>query len=200
MTNKPSPPPAPPAPKPTAMSATAPGTPSPNPSPAPVTSPPTASLSASPATTSGPGQTSILTWSSTNGATADLSNVGPVAVSGTQSVSPSVSTNYTLKVIGADGSSQTANATVTVTGTPAAPPVPDPLYTPPGSVSQLQLDIMSDTVAVKGALSAVAADARKEYEQLSEVARGQFHQFLNDIEIKFGIPMPAAHTLFGAKK
>jgi hypothetical protein len=67
-------------------------------------------------------------------------------------------------------------------------------------VSQLQLDIMSDTVAVKGALSAVAADARKEYEQLSEVARGQFHQFLNDIEIKFGIPMPAAHTLFGAKK
>jgi|ERR1700722_4078510 len=161
--------------------------------------PPTASISASPNPSPTPGGTVILTWSTTNAVSADLSNVGPVAIEGTQSVSPTTSTNYTLKAIAADGSSQTATATVVVTGTPV-PPAPEPITTPAGAVAQLQIDIMDDVVATKGALSSVAAQARTEYETLSEPARGRLHQALNDIETAFNVSLGGIHTLFGVKK
>jgi hypothetical protein len=47
----------------------------------------------------------------------------------------------------------------------------------------------------------VAADARLEYEALSEVARGEFHAALNLIEQKYASVkgLGAMHTLFGAK-
>jgi len=184
-------------------------TPNPTPAPAPaaeptpipapsVPKPPTATLSANPSTIN-PGQSTTLTWSSTDAVSANLSNVGPVSVEGTQSVTPSVSTNYTLKVTAADGASQTANATVLVTGTPAPPPVPAPIATPSGGKTQTQLDIMSDVAALKGTLSSVAADARAEYEQLNEAAKGMLHQAFNDVEQKFNVELAKMHTLFGAK-
>ena len=58
---------------------------------------------------------------------------------------------------------------------------------------------MDDVVEVKGALSNVAADARLEYEKLSEVAKGQFNAALNTMEQKFNVSLAAMHTLFGAK-
>ena len=100
----------------------------PPPVPNPIAPLPTASISASPSPIN-PGQSALLTWSSENAVSANLSNVGPVAVAGSQTVSPTVSTNYTLKVTSADGASQTENAVVMVTGTPNPPPVPPP---PPG--------------------------------------------------------------------
>jgi hypothetical protein len=176
-----------------------PPTPAPTPVPPTPPAPPTATISASPNPSPTPGGTVILMWSTTNAVAADLSNVGPVALSGTQSVSPTTSTNYTLKAIAADGSSQTATATVVVTGTPVPPP-PEPITTPAGAVAQLQLDIMDDVAATKGALSNVAAQARTEYEALSEPARGRLHQALNDLESAFSVSLAGIHTLFGVKK
>jgi hypothetical protein len=172
--------------------------PTPAPSPTPL-APPTATISADPSTIN-PGQHSTLKWSSTNGVSANLSVIGDVPVDGSETVSPTVSTNYTLKVVAADGSSQTASVAVVVSGTPSAPPLPENVATPAGGVTQLQLDIMDDVVEVKGALSNIAADARTEYEKLNESARGQFHAALNTLEQKFNVALPAMHTLFGAKK
>jgi hypothetical protein len=171
--------------------------PSPEPTPTPL-APPTATISADPSTIN-PGQHSTIKWSSTNGVSANLSVIGDVPVDGSETVSPTVSTNYTLKVVAADGSSQTASVSITVNGTPSAPPLPENIATPAGGVAQRQLDIMDDVVEVKGALSNVAADARLEYEKLSEVAKGQFHAALNTMEQKFNVSLAAMHTLFGAK-
>ena len=86
---------------------------------------------------------------------------------------------------------------------PATPPAPPTaqLSANPSTISpsQIQLDILADVAALKGTLSNVAADARAEYEQLSEAARGAFHQLLNDVETKFGVVLAATHTLFGAR-
>jgi hypothetical protein len=120
-----------------------------------------------------------------------------VALEGTQSVSPTTSTNYTLKAIAGDGSSQTATATVTVTGTPV-PPAPEPITTPAGAVAQLQSDIKADVTAVKGALVTVAAQARAEYDSLSPALQGRLHQVLNDIEMTGNLTLSATHSLFGA--
>ena len=77
---------------------------------------PTAALSASPATIAS-GSTSILTWSSTNATSCTASGAwsGAEATSGTQSVSPTSTTIYTLTCTGAGGTTSPASATVTVT-------------------------------------------------------------------------------------
>lgn len=89
--------------------------PSPQPSPEP-----TVSLSANP-TTIEPGQSTTLTWTSTNATEVLDSNfgAGPSEVSGSTVVSPASSTRYDITVRGAGGH---ASASVNVTVSSAAPP------------------------------------------------------------------------------
>ena len=88
----------------------------PNCSPPP---PPTASISANP-TAINLGQSSTLTWSSTNEPSCTISGIGGVAPSGgSLSVSPTVTTIYTLNCSNFDGSNPvSASATVTVNQLP----------------------------------------------------------------------------------
>jgi Domain of unknown function (DUF4082)/PASTA domain len=82
---------------------------------------PTATLSASPTSISS-GQSATLSWSTTDATTVIIDQgIGTVAVSGTRSVSPAVTTIYTLTATNAAGSA-TATATVTVTAD-TTPPV-----------------------------------------------------------------------------
>lgn len=77
-------------------------------------SPPTISISASPTNISA-GQSSTLTWSSTNATSCTASGVwsGSQATSGSQSVSPTSTSTYSLTCSGSGGNA-TASATVTV--------------------------------------------------------------------------------------
>ena len=76
--------------------------------------PPTVTLSASP-TTIDRGQSTMLTWSSTNAESAEITpDIGGVPTSGTRKVSPNVTTTYRVTATGADGQTATASATVTV--------------------------------------------------------------------------------------
>jgi hypothetical protein len=80
---------------------------------------PTASLSVSPAEI-GAGETVVLSWSSTHAQSASIApGIGPVALSGTVSTTPSATTTYTLTAVGAGGSA-TAGATVSVRSAPVA--------------------------------------------------------------------------------
>jgi hypothetical protein len=88
-----------------------------------VVPPPTVTLTANPATIAA-GQTSTLAWSSTDATTCTASGgwSGTQAASGSQSVSPSSTTTYTLSCTGIGGTAS-HSATVTVSSTPAPPTV-----------------------------------------------------------------------------
>ena len=73
---------------------------------------PSVTLAASPATILN-GQSSTLTWTSSNATNVSLSGVGGVALNGNRVVSPSVTTSYTVTATGTNGTT-TATATVTV--------------------------------------------------------------------------------------
>lgn len=73
----------------------------------------------------GYGSGAYLSWTSTNASSAYLSNVGSVAVSGSQTVYPQGSQTYTLTVYGYNG--QTATCATTVQGQVYVPPT----YHPP---------------------------------------------------------------------
>src|SRR5258707_8385212 len=77
----------------------------PPPPPPPAPAAPTASLTASPGTIDS-GQSSTLTWQTTNATDVGIVGVGPVQPNGTQQVSPSATTSYTLTAKG-DGGTQT---------------------------------------------------------------------------------------------
>jgi hypothetical protein len=78
---------------------------------------PTATFSASPTTITS-GQSSLLTWTSTNATTVSIDNgVGSKPTSGSVSVSPTTTTTYTLTVTG-PGGGITKQATVTVNAPP----------------------------------------------------------------------------------
>ena len=83
---------------------------------------PTCSMTANP-TSIDDGDTSTLTWSTTNVASASIDNgVGTVSVNGTESVTPNTTTLYVGSFIGNNGVTITCDATVTVANTP--PPAP----------------------------------------------------------------------------
>ena len=64
------------------------------------------------------GQNAVLGWLVTDAQTVVIDNgVGPVSLSGTQSITPSATTSYTLTAVNPAGSS-TATVTVTVAGSP----------------------------------------------------------------------------------
>jgi len=96
--------------------------PPPPPPPPPPPAAPTASLSANPETIQ-KGQSTTLTWQTSNATDVSIDAVGAVQASGSQQVTPADSTTYTLTAKGAGGT-QTATARVTVTMPPPPPPPP----------------------------------------------------------------------------
>jgi peptidoglycan-associated lipoprotein len=82
---------------------------------------PTATLTADPLAID-LGQSVVLNWRTTNATSVSIDGIGPVNVNGTQTVSPSNSTNFHLTAKG-DGGATEANVRVTVR-VPVAPTVP----------------------------------------------------------------------------
>ena len=76
---------------------------------------PTATLSANPTSITS-GQSSTLTWSSTNATSCTGTGFTAGGTSGSASVSPTVTMTYSVTCTGAGGTSPAASATVTVTG------------------------------------------------------------------------------------
>jgi peptidoglycan-associated lipoprotein len=95
-------------------------TPPPPPPPPPPPAAPTASLTASPNTVE-KGQATTLTWQTTNATDVSIDGIGAVQASGSQQVTPTDSTTYTLTAKGGGGTQQ-ATARVTVTQPPPPPP------------------------------------------------------------------------------
>jgi peptidoglycan-associated lipoprotein len=93
----------------------------PPPPPPPPPAAPTASLSASPNSIN-KGDSTTLTWQTTNATDVSIDGIGSVNANGSQSVTPSDSTTYHLVAKGAGGS-QDATARVTVNAPPPPPPV-----------------------------------------------------------------------------
>ena len=102
--------------------------PPPMPAPAPT---PTASIRVTPSVID-QGQSATLAWTTTNATAASISGIGTVAPSGSQSVSPTVSTTFTLIAKGPGGSAE-ATARITVN-----PPPPQTAHLPP-SITEEQL-------------------------------------------------------------
>jgi len=92
----------------------------PPPPPPPASTAPTASLSANPNTLD-QGQSTTLTWQTTNATDVSIDGIGPVDPSGSRQVTPSDSTTYHLIAKG-PGGTQDATARVTVNAAPAPPP------------------------------------------------------------------------------
>ncbi len=83
---------------------------------------PTATLKVNPAGIQ-QGQSASLVWQATGAETVTIDPLGTVAVSGSQTVSPSASTTYHLVATGAGGTTEaTARLTVTPAAVTAAPP------------------------------------------------------------------------------
>lgn len=98
--------------------------PPPPPPPPPPAAAPTATISASPATIE-KGQSTTLTWQTSNATDVTIEGVGAVQPSGSKSVSPADSTTYRLVAKG-PGGTQDATTRVTVTVPPPPPPPPAP--------------------------------------------------------------------------
>jgi peptidoglycan-associated lipoprotein len=98
---------------------TAPVSPSANAPTANPTAAPTANLTADPLAID-LGQSVVLNWRTTDATNVTIDGIGPVAINGTQTVSPSTSTNFHLTAKGDGG---TAEANVRVTVRVAQPPV-----------------------------------------------------------------------------
>lgn len=94
----------------------------PPPPPPPPPAAPTASLSANPNTVD-KGQSSTLTWQTTNATDVTIDGIGAVQPNGSQQVTPEDSTTYHLMAKG-PGGNQEATARVTVNQPPPPPPQP----------------------------------------------------------------------------
>jgi len=114
--------------------------PPPPPPPAPIS--PTASLSANPNTVN-QGESTTLTWQTTNATDVSIEGIGPVETSGSRQVTPADSTTYRLVAKGTGGT-QDATARVTVNPAPAPPPVTTSNLTEEQLFSQNVKDIYFD--------------------------------------------------------
>ena len=92
----------------------------PPPPPPPPPAAPTASLTANPDSIE-KGQSTTLTWATTNATDVSIDGIGAVQPSGSQQVTPAESTTYHLAAKGAGGT-QEATARVTVAEAPPPPP------------------------------------------------------------------------------
>lgn len=93
---------------------------------APPSPAPTANLTAEPLAVD-LGQSVVLNWRTTDATTVNIDGIGSVAVNGTQTVTPSSSTNFHLVATGSGGTAE-ANVRVTVR-VPATPTTPPPAET-----------------------------------------------------------------------
>jgi uncharacterized repeat protein (TIGR01451 family) len=105
---------------------------------------PTVTISANPSTIN-QGQTSVLTWSSTNATSCSASGgwSGAKSLSGTETVSPQQTTTYTITCVNGTGQSATASATVNVTTVVNNPTVT--LTANPSSIQQGQTSVLNWT-------------------------------------------------------
>ena len=132
----------------------------PPPPPPPPPPAPTASLSASPDTVQ-KGQSVTLTWQTTNATDVSIEGIGAVQANGSQQVTPSDSTTYTLTAKG-DGGTQQATARVTVTSPPPPPETAAPLPSEQEMFSQSVKDVYFDydNAVIRGdQQAAIQADA-----------------------------------------
>src|SRR5580698_7557107 len=113
----------------------------PPPPPPPPPPAPTASLTASPDSIQG-GQSTTLTWQTSNATDVSIDGIGAVQASGSQPVSPSDSTTYHLEAKGAGGT-QEATTRLTVTQ-PPPPPAATPSPTDEDLFGQNVKDIYFD--------------------------------------------------------
>ncbi len=106
--------------------------------PPPPTAPgPTVTLALSTSSVT-PGQSATLSWSSTNASSVSIDQgVGSVAVNGTRTVAPSVTTTYTATATNSAGESATSQVTLQVGTTPPNPP------TPPGGGTGIGVQLTS---------------------------------------------------------
>lgn len=80
------------------------------------------------------GQSATLTWSTTNASNVSISGIGDVSNSGSKTVTPSVSTDYSLTATNSAGVATIKSVSVEVipaAPTPVPPPVPLPTPVPP---------------------------------------------------------------------
>ncbi len=115
--------------------------PAPPPPPPPPPPAPTATLTANPSTIQ-QGQSTTLTWETTNATDVSIEGTGAVEPNGSKSVSPTESTTYRLTAKGAGGT-QEATARVTVTPPPPPPP-PAPSPTEAQLFAQNVKDVFFD--------------------------------------------------------
>jgi peptidoglycan-associated lipoprotein len=113
--------------------------PPPPPAP-PAPTEPTASLTANPNTIE-KGQSTTLTWQTTNATDVSIDGIGAVEPNGSQAVTPAESTTYHLTAKGAGG---TQDATARVTVTAGAPPPPSSSGTEEELFSQNVKDVFFD--------------------------------------------------------
>jgi peptidoglycan-associated lipoprotein len=113
----------------------------PPPPPPPAPPSPTASLSANPNTLE-KGQSTTLTWQTTNATDVNIDGIGAVDTNGSRQVTPAESTTYHLIAKGAGGT-QEATARVTVSAAPPPPP-PPPSLTDEQMFAQNVKDIFFD--------------------------------------------------------
>ncbi len=93
----------------------------PPPPPAPAPAAPTATLAANPSVVQ-QGQSSVLTWQTSNANEINIARLGTLPPSGSRSVTPSASTTYTLVAKGPGGTSDaSARVTVNAASASAAP-------------------------------------------------------------------------------
>ena len=118
----------------------------PPPPPPPPPPAPTASLSASPNSVD-KGQSTTLTWQTTNATDVSIDGIGAVQPSGTQQVTPADSTTYHLVAKGSGGT-QEATARVTVNAPPPPPPPQQSTATEEELFSQQVKDIYFNYDAV----------------------------------------------------
>lgn len=97
--------------------------PPPPPPPAATAPAPTASISVNPSSINS-GGSAVLSWKTENATTVTISGIGNVNTYGTQTVSPTESTTYTLTAEG-DGGSTNATARLTVAAAPVAQSAPE---------------------------------------------------------------------------
>jgi peptidoglycan-associated lipoprotein len=100
------------------------------PAPTPTAAAPTATITADPLAID-LGQSVVLNWRSQNATSVSIDGIGEVNLNGTQTVSPSSSTNFHLVAKG-DGGTTDANVRVTVR-VPVAPTAPAPVTADMGS-------------------------------------------------------------------
>src|SRR5579859_2645695 len=114
----------------------------PPPPPPPPPPAPTASISVNP-TSIQAGQSASLTWQTSNATDVSIDGIGAVQANGSQQVTPTESTTYTLTAKG-EGGTQTATARVTVNAPPPPPPPPAPSLTDEQLFAQNVKDVYFD--------------------------------------------------------